>query len=354
MYSREIHEPPKKLIKDGKPLFGTYSPLPKKMDIRGVKRPFANFPLPPFITNMRIRCSISSLVQTDDFIIYFSILDARFFSYTEVIFWNKKTGKKFPFRHTTGIRHRVVPKNMEKATAIIRSKKRYVRIKWDKTKNHFSIVFNMNGDKLRPDFSGSFVAQFNTQHHTETISVLPAPGKSRCTALVQTTFPVEGTLFENRRDGTILPFDLEGQMAFAIRRVYAKLRTQKETLCACGTINGKQVYFHFTAPSANAVEPDLYNENILVVDGQTTPLPAVKITHPYGITKQWIIQDTESMVDLSFTPVSDHFRSFSIFIIHAKYHTIYGTFSGNLLDKNGKSISLKDFSGIAKGQRIRF
>ncbi len=354
MYSREIHEPPKKLIKDGKPLFGTYSPLPKIMDIRGVKRPFANLPVLPFFTNMRIRCSVSTLVQTDDFIIYFSILDVRFFSYTEVIFWNKKTGKKYPFRRITGIRNRVVPKNLEKATAIIRSKKRYVRIKWDKSKNHFSIVFNMNGDKLRPDISGSFVAQFTAPYHAEALCVMPSPGKSRCTALVQSTYPVEGTLFENRRDGTILPFDLEGQMAFSIRRAYTKLRTQKETLCACGILNGKQIYFHFTSAQNNSVEPDVYNENLLIVDGQITPLPGVKITHPYGLNKQWIIQDTESMVDLSFTPVSDNLRNFSIFIVHAKLHTMYGTFSGNLLDKNGKSISLKDFSGIAKAQRIRF
>ena len=98
----------------------------------------------------------------------------------------------------------------------------------------------------------------------------------------------------------------------------------------------------------------MYNENLLVVDGEITPLPGVKITHPYGLTNQWIIQDTESMVDLSFTPVSDNLRNFSIFIIHAKLHTMYGLFNGNLLDKKGKTISIKDFSGIAKAQRIRF
>ena len=53
-------------------------------------------------------------------------------------------------------------------------------------------------------------------------------------------------------------------------------------------------------------------EYILFVDGAKTLLPPIKITKPFGFQKKWIIQDTESMIDLSFTPHSDDLRIFSI------------------------------------------
>ena len=46
-------------------------------------------------------------------------------------------------------------------------------------------------------------------------------------------------------------------------------------------------------------------------------------------------------------------RIFSIFILHARYHTIQGSFNGVLLTSDAEEINLKDFTGIAGKQRIR-
>ena len=53
-----------------------YKDLPKSMDIKGVKRPFRVIPLPKFITNLRIRCSISLILNTQEYIGNLYILDA--------------------------------------------------------------------------------------------------------------------------------------------------------------------------------------------------------------------------------------------------------------------------------------
>ena len=103
----------------------------------------------------------------------------------------------------------------------------------------------------------------------------------------------------------------------------------------------------------DAADPDKYNNNVLIVDGKETALPSVVMTHPFGISKKWVIQDTESMVDLTFTPSSIHARNLNIIILHKRGKSIYGTFEGVLMDSEGNKITLKNFPGIISGNSIR-
>ena len=91
----------------------------------------------------------------------------------------------------------------------------------------------------------------------------------------------------------------------------------------------------------------------MVVDGKTTFLPSVLMTHSFGINKDWIIQDTENMVDLTFTPISRCGKSFHLIFFNTRSNTIYGTFEGTLMDQDGQKIVLKDFAGIATSKMMR-
>ncbi len=92
---------------------------------------------------------------------------------------------------------------------------------------------------------------------------------------------------------------------------------------------------------------------MLIVDSEPTALPPVDITHPFGIDKDWIIQDTESMVDLTFTPISLNNRNLDLVAMSTRYSTIYGVYNGILLDKDGNKIFMKNFLGIIYKSRIR-
>ena len=73
MYNRKIQEAPEKIVRNGKIEFGTFGGLLPKLDIRGVRAPFAGTPLPAVITNFRIQSSlvfmfnIGSYIGTIDF-----------------------------------------------------------------------------------------------------------------------------------------------------------------------------------------------------------------------------------------------------------------------------------------------
>ncbi|HAH63717.1 MAG TPA: hypothetical protein DCL73_16650 [Treponema sp.] len=77
------------------------------------------------------------------------------------------------------------------------------------------------------------------------------------------------------------------------------------------------------------------------------------MTHPFGINHKWVIQDTETMVDLTFTPVSVNHRTLNILVMRTDYNNIYGTFDGMLLTGSGEKITLKNFPGIVKKNLLR-
>ena len=59
------------------------------------------------------------------------------------------------------------------------------------------------------------------------------------------------------------------------------------------------------------------------------------------------------MVDLVFTPKSVRQKFVSALILEAQYNFIFGTYEGVIVTKDGKSITIKDFPGIAKNMRTR-
>ena len=353
MYTREYSDLPQKLIIDGKPQFGTYKTNPQKLDIKYVKEPFNTLPLPSFFTNLRIRANLTYTINIDNFVGVIDFFDSKYFCFIEVVLWDKETKKKYAYRTIFGFK-RLVPKNMIKATCGNFRKRRYIKITWDKPQDKFTVVFNAKGDDARPNFAATF--KRNGELIGELASVVPAPTRRRCTASYCSAFPITATLTKSPtkyQSFNTENYKNQGLCFFDIRRAYYTLRTKETFLIGTGTIDGKTVAFRLATSNHDAVDKDTFNENVLFIDGETTLLPPVTITHPFGISKRWVIQDTENMVDLSFHPISDNKRIASIFILRTEYHTVYGSFEGDLCSKDGTIYHIKDLLGIGSKRSLR-
>ncbi len=353
MYNREYSELPEKLIIDGKPQFGTYKSSPQKLDIKYVKDPFNTLPLPSFFTNLRIRANITYTLNTEEFVGSVMFFDSKVFCYIEIILWEKATKKKYSYRTFFGFK-RLVPKNLEKATCGNFRKNRYIKITWDKSKEKFTLVFNAKGDEARPSFAATF--KRNGTLFGELTSVVPSPTKRRCTASYCNFFPISAALTKTAtkyQDFSETKYQNQGLCFFDIRRAYYKLRTKETFLIGIGFIDEKPFAFRLATSNHDAIDKDTYNENLLFIDNETTLLPPVTITQPFGISKKWIIQDTENMIDLTFHPISDNKRIASIFILRTEYHTIYGSFEGDLSSKDGTIYHIKDLLGIGSKCSLR-
>lgn len=350
---------PDSIVVGGKPVFGTFIGCPRRLDVRGVHAPFTGLPLPTAITNCRIKSSLTLTFSIGPYIGAVDFFDQKIFGYAEVVFWNRENGRKLSYRKLMGPRRRFIPHDMDTGFCTTFRRNRYIRISWDHARNRFSMMFSMTGDSARPRVNAAFLAHYTEESMNEVLSVMPAPVKRRCSATFIATPRIHGSLSVGGTARTpAQPMeDMDGGAVLRIGRAYYAFEKTTEYAVATGTarVGGteRRISFSVTAMPDGQVDADGLNPNFLFVDGECTPLPPVVITHTSGMAKTWVIQDFESMVDLTFTPSGHHFRDVSFFVVHTRMNTLHGTFEGALRTKDGETVELKGFEGMVRNQSMR-
>lgn len=342
MYSRQLSEPPVHIIENGKANFGTYNGVSQRIDIRGMFAPYAGIPVPAFISNLRIKGRLSFIFSTEKLEGFCEFLDFKAFGISQLTIWEKDSGKKYSYSSFLPTRRRIVPKNTRQGSCTNYKRTRHIRITWGKEHQHHSLAFNLKKNSIYPEIDGFIYSPINDQMHKDLLFVNPSPSSSRCSATWFTTMQIHGV---TRINGNKID-DSNGLAAMMLNRSYVKLHSKSTAVYALGNVKGKNLVMQLKSSNLDAADSDNYNDNVLIVDGETTTLPPVYITHPFGINKNWIIQDTENMIDLTFIPESTALKHLNIIVFRTTNTAIYGTFEGTLLDKNGQKINLKNFPGI--------
>ena len=349
MYFRNLEEPPKSIIKNRKALFGSYNDICSKLDIKGMRAPYAGIPLPSFLSNLRIKSRLNYVFATKNYMGFTEFFDFKLIGLSRLIFWSKESGKKHAYFCFMPLRRRFIPISTQAGTCTSFRKKRYIKVFWGKQHQQLAMRFDVKGDGVRPNCTASFFSSKYSEYHTDTLFVNPAPVSSRCSATWFTTMQISGKIMI---DGELCD-DSKGLACMMVNRTYLNLHSLSTFIWAVGNAGKKNVVLQLKNSNLDAADNDTYNDNILIVDGKQTALPPVYMTHSFGINKDWIIQDTESMVDLTFTPLSLDKNVRNLIVIRTSYTSIYGHLSGVLLDKNGEKIVLKNFPAIINRNLIR-
>ncbi len=353
MYSRPLVKVPESIVQNGKINFGSFLGVPATVDIRGVKAPFAGIPTSTIFSNFRIKSRIYFVFAVENYIGLAEFFDDKTFGLAEVIFWDKQTGKKLAYHNLMGPRRRFVPINTYEAACTSFGSTRYIKISWSRKRGKVSLSFTVKGDRFRPSAKAKYVARLD-EGKEEALFVNPAPTTQRCSATWMIPMNLEGGLATAKHRHYIKEIPQEKGLGFMmLNRTYLKPRTSSENMFGLSEIDGKKIVFSFENTSQDSNDEDNYNNNLLSVDGKLTAMPPVQITHPFGLDGKWVAQDTEGMVDLTFNPISVNSRTLNIILMRNAYSTIYGTFDGVLLSKDGDKIILKNCPGIVKKSHIR-
>ena len=349
MYSRQFGEPPEHLVQNGKAQFGSFNGVSPKTDIRGMRAPYAGVPLPSFISNLRIKSRLEYVFSLKDFIGLSQFYDFKFLGLGEIIFWNKESGKKYVYHTIMAPRRRFGPVLTTRGICACYRKSRFIKISWGRQHKHHALTFKVKGDNARPNAEGYVYSSVQDDMHTDSLFLCPSPASSRCSATWFSSKNISGHIAINEEAVS----DSEGLAMMVLNRAYYKFHSKSSSAYGIGNIKGKKVIFYIKTSNMDAADSDSYNCNILVTDGKQTALPPVYMTHPFGIDKNWIIQDTESMVDLTFTPLSVNSRTLNLIALRTNYYTMYGTFEGVLRNSDGEKIILKNFPGLLHKGMLR-
>lgn len=354
MFSKETNHCPSRIIKYTKACFGVYDSSPDKIDISGIVGPFTGLPLPAFITDTRIKSTLSFAFNLEKYIGVVEFFDAKISGTAEVVFWDKETGQKYSYHTLMWPRRSFVPHNAAEAVCASYRRSRFIKIFWSTKINRFSLNFSVGGDKARPSAKCIFHAEFLQKLQHQLLTVSPAPTVRRCSA--SWIVPFEGTgglSLSKRRKNIKWVEETPGLSMLMMNSVYATFRTITCSAYSLAEIDGRKIFFHFANSSYDAVDNDSYNDNVLFADNEMTLMPSVVISNTFGMNDKWVIQDTESMVDLVFSPKSTENHTADLLIFRNQYSLIYGTFEGVLLTKDGKKIEIKNCPGIVKKNLLR-
>lgn len=349
MYSREFKKTPKNIVKNGKAFFGSYNEIPERIDIRGMRAPYAGVPVPSFLSNLRIKSRLNYMFSIEKYFGMAEFFDFKIIGLAKLVFWNKETGKRIVYNTIMPTRKRFVPNMTERGLCACYTKSRFLKISWGRQHQHHALSFEMKGDNARPDTSGYFFSPIKDEMHCDLLYVNPAPTYARCSASWISTMTTRGNIAVNKE----LADDSDGLAMMILNRTYFKMHSKTTMICGMGDVKDKKVVLYLKTSNMDAADSDSYNDNSLVVDGEATALPPVYITHPFGLDKKWIIQDTESMVDLSFTPSSVYSNVLNLIAIRTQINTLAGTFEGALMTKSGEKINLKNFFGVIHRNLLR-
>lgn len=352
LYMRPILQklPNKPFDKDGIS-FGTYAGRFEDFAIKGLNRPFGNLKIPTFLTNTRVNSLMRLLFQSEQIIGEITFFVSSFFVAMETVYWNKKTKKRNSYRQLLPFGFIHLPKRLGYNITACRTRKRYVRILSRLTKGSMHADIDFIGSARRPALEARFDIDFKDSDITEVSTVTPFKVNKRFEVSYNFNGAISGWLSENYFSDFVFEKDTS-TCVFDYRKAYCGLKTKRIFLSGFGRIDGKITSFQLNS----SIAPDsyTYNDNILIYGNEITTLPPVKITMPFGLDKKWNIQDIEGMIDLSFQPISVMSRRTSLFFLRMNYDTIYGNFTGTILRKNGKSIKLENYTGLAKKINLRF
>jgi len=125
------------------------------------------------------------------------------------------------------------------------------------------------------------------------------------------------------------------------------------TMCSAASFDEENRRFGFHIAENQTKDTNKNNENALWVNGKLTPLPPVRITMPNGIDADWIIQDVEGMVDLTFTPKEPDKSGVKSLFTRADFNVPLGYFNGMLANSEGEKIQIKNLFGIGEKLYLR-
>lgn len=114
---------------------------------------------------------------------------------------------------------------------------------------------------------------------------------------------------------------------------------------------GRRIAFNLTDNQVR--DQARYNENCLWINNKVWPLPPVKVTRPQGPAGDWIIQDTQGMVDLVFTPEVQNDLKFNLGIIESDSSGPMGSFRGFISNGEGARIQAELLYGLGKKEYLR-
>jgi hypothetical protein len=301
------------------------------------------------MADCRIKEWGSFTVQNDSFFLYAVLSNIKYCRLALVFLYDKVSGELVRFSKFLPFTGWHLPGTLANASVESRSYGFFFRIHGWLDAHVIRVDIDIKASKKRPALTVHLT--YDMAKKTVTPLVVNLPFSPRCCLYAhKAVSPVRGDVVFGGRYVTLDPARTTGM--FQNFKGFYPYRMSSVWCSGIGHDSEKR-RIGFSLTENQTRETFKNNENALWVDGKLTPLPPVRITMPQGPESDWVIQDLEGMVDMTFTPEKNIKMAANLIIVRASYDTPLGYFNGMLLNSKGEQISIRNIWGMGEKLFIR-
>jgi hypothetical protein len=347
MYTREILPPRASPVEDGTPLTGTWDRAFEKVDLLEIRRPYG-YPMPRWARDWRIKEWQHFIVQDGRFSLDAIFSNLKLYTLIQITLYDKENGEKFFFRRINA-GGKQLPQSLSNSSIDSHSSHFFFRIHSWLDADTVKLDINIEAMRKKPPLTVHLAYNLNSQEVTP-MAVSMGVSERRIIYAYKTFAPVRGDMVFGKDHVSLKQescsgvfCDYKGFFPYGMNSKY----------CSGMGFNEENRRFGFHIAENQTKEPNKNNENALWLDGKLTPLPPVLITMPGGPEADWVIQDVEGMVDLTFTPKEQTKSWLNVLFTKAEYSAPLGFFNGMLVSSKGEQIHIKNLFGTGEILNLR-
>jgi hypothetical protein len=338
MYTRRLMPEMDSPVENGKPLQGTWTSAFEKVDMSALDRPYA-VRLPRRLVDLRVKEWQTFTALEGETRFEALIADMKFFCFAEIVFTDSGKHEKMHVFKVLPPSAWKLPLGLKDSVFEYRSPSLAFCVHNNLSRQAVSLELDIASAIERPDFSANLSFRLGERGEAP-LAVNLLVAENRPLYVYKAFAGVEGSINWGEERTA-----LEGGKAVGIfhdRKGFFPYRSRYVCCGYCG-FDAKGRSFGFSLGAHPTKKRSAVNENALWLDGTLTFLPPVRITA--GEEGEFVIQDVEGMVDLSFKTAEGTAKSVDLLLIKAEHMDAIGQFNGMLMTNAGEKLQIRNLTG---------
>jgi hypothetical protein len=348
MYTREILPPIASPVVDGNPIIGTWNKAFEKVDLQEIRKPYS-YPLPRWAKDLRIKEWQCFSAHNNYFLVDAIFCNVKMYRMAQVLLYDREKEQKYLYRKIMPGTGWQLPVSLANSSVDSRSMSFFFRIHSWLDADAIKLDINIESDRKHPPLTIHLAYDMNSQEVTPMATTLGF-SKQRIMYAYKAFAPVRGDMVLGGKRITLKQDTCSG--IFWDCKGFFPYRMHT-SMCSAAGFDEENRRFGFHIAENQTRDANKNNENALWINGKLTPLPPVRITMPNGIDADWIIQDVEGMVDLTFTQKEPDKSGAKLMFTRADFNVPLGYFNGMLVNSEGEKIQIKNLFGIGEKLYLR-
>ena len=337
---------PESIVENGQAHFGTFDKPFRNLNLLDCEKPCGKC-MPDFMKKGRLTEWEAFEVHLDEGALISAVYNTGPFGFSIFVWFDKRNGKIYKWRNIVPVKKAKVAsqlvddycelnvKNSEyKITNDLMNGKAYAK-GWTQSRKFGRFEIDMAVERISPISNVSIPFGPNKPLYSEK-DFFRATG----------TITVNGETFRTNANSVAIIDDHKG---------YYPYRAHYDWLTTMGKceIDGEMKYFAFNLTRNQSVDQDAYNENLIWLEGESSPLPPVVFEREKRKSKVWRVHDDYGCVDIRFEIENTFYMPIHLLVVDIYYALPFGKIYGYVKDVNGKKYVVDGMLGVGEDKFTR-